>query len=549
MQFRWYQDEAINSIHDYFVGGGDGNPVVALPTGTGKSVVIGGFTQRVFETWPWQRFLVLTHVKELIEQNANKLSQIWPAAPIGVYSAGLRAKDTAQPIIFGGVGSVVNNVAAFGHRDLVLIDECHLLSNNDSSMYQKIISHLKLINPYVKVVGFTATPYRMKHGMITDDGLFTDICYDMTDIEGFNRLLAEGFLCPPISKPTHTEFDVSSVGMHGGEFAQGQLERAVDVSEITYKCVAEMVEKGHDRHSWLVFASGISHAEHVAETLQAFGINAAAVHSKLPTAVRDERIAAFKAGKLRCIVNNGVLTTGFDHPPVDLIAVMRPTMSPGLWVQMLGRGTRPYNWMNPGDVDPFAFPYVKYNCLVLDFAGNTRRLGPINDPVIPKKPGKGGGDAPVRICDNCGCYNHASARWCGGSPFPTPSGCGHEFTFEPKLFAGASDAPLLRSDQPEVEYFDVQKVIYSLHQKEGSPDMMKVSYFCGIRMFKEFVCLEHNGFAGKRARDWWRSRTGYDGDQFPTAIQAVDWSHNLRIPAKVRVWVNKKYPEILSYEY
>lgn len=547
MQFRWYQDESINSIYDYFNAGNQGNPVVALPTGTGKSVVIGGFVQRTFEMWPWQRVLILTHVKELIEQNAAKLVQMWPAAPVGIYSAGLKQKDTIQPIIFGGVGSVINDVAAFGHRDLVIIDECHLLNDNESSQYQKIIAMLRLTNPYLKVIGLTATPYRMKMGYITDNGIFTDICYDLTDIDGFNRLLAEGFLCPPVARPTRTELDVSEVGLNGGEYAKGALERAVDKSEITYKCVEELVEYGQTRNSWLVFGSGISHVEHITETVAAFGIEAVAVHSKMPTKERDARILDFKRGNVQCVVNNGVLTTGFDHPPIDMIGVMRPTLSPGLWVQMLGRGTRPYNPMMAAYIP--GFDYVKENCLVLDFAGNTRRLGPINDPVIPKRPGKGGGDAPVRICDNCGCYNHASARWCGGEPFPTPSGCGHEFVFKPKIFQGSSDAPLLRSDQPEVEYFEVKKVIYSLHQKDSAPDMMKVSYFCGLRMFKEFICLEHTGYAGKRARDWWRKNTGYDGEEFPTSQQAVDWSPNLRVPSKIRVWINKKYPEILSYEY
>jgi len=547
MKYRWYQEEAIDSIADYFIQGNEGNPVVALPTGTGKSVVIGGFLHKVFDNFPWQRAMVLTHVKELVSQNAAKLEQIWPSAPIGIYSAGLRQKDTAQPIIFGGIGSVANNVAAFGHRDLCIVDECHLISGTEDSMYNKTIEHLKLINPYLKIIGLSATAYRMKMGKITDNGIFTDICYDMTNTDGFNRLLAEGFLCPPIAKATATEFNLENVGMHGGEFAQGQLEREVDKSEITYKCVAEMVEKAHDRNCWLVFATGISHAEHVAEMINSFGVSALAVHSKLKPAERDRRIKAFTTGQVRCLVNNGVLTTGFDHPPIDFIGMMRPTLSPGLWVQMLGRGTRPYNpdfatWI-PG------FNYVKLNLLVLDFAGNTKRLGPINDPVIPKKPGKGGGDAPCRICPKCDAYNHASARWCGGEPYPTLSGCGEEFVFKPKIFAGASEESLLRSDFPQVEYFDVSKVIYSLHQKEGTPDMMKVSYFCGVRMFKEFICLEHSGFAAKKARDWWRSRTGYDGDQFPTSSQAVEWSSNLRIPSKIRVWVNKKYPEIMSYEY
>lgn len=547
-QYRWYQQESIDSIYSYFNNGGGGNPVVALPTGTGKSLVIAGFVHSVLSQWGDQRFMVLTHVKELIEQNSKKLAAVWKGAPIGIYSAGLKSRDTVQPIIFGGIGSVVNNVEAFGHRDLVLIDECHLVSNKDNSMYQKVIAQLTEINPKLRVIGLTATAYRMKQGRITDDGLFTDICYDLTDIKGFSRLLAEGFLCPPVAYQTDKEFDLRGVNIRAGEFAKGQLEQAVDTTEITYACVKEMVEKAYDRHCWLVFASGIKHAENVAETINAFGVSAVAVHSKLKGGERDKRIAAFQRGEVKCIVNNGVLTTGFDHPPIDMIGMLRPTMSTGLWVQMLGRGTRPYSFENEQQYVP-NFEYNKENCLVLDFAGNTKRLGPINDPCIPKKPNEGGGDAPVRICDNCGCYNHASARYCGGEPFPTPSGCGQEFKFEPKIFTGASNAPLLKSDQPVVEYFKVKKVIYSIHRKEGAPDMMRVSYFCGIKMFREYICFEHTGYAQRKARTWWTQRTGYTGEHFPTSQQAVDWSSNLPIPNKIKVWTNKKYPEILAYEF
>ena len=128
MQFRWYQSECVDAIYNYFASGKSGNPIAALPTGTGKSVIIGGFVESALRQWPWQRVVMLTHVKELIEQNARKLLDIWPTAPMGIYSAGLKRKDIAQPIIFGGVASVVKNVGLLGHRDLVLIDECPWLS-------------------------------------------------------------------------------------------------------------------------------------------------------------------------------------------------------------------------------------------------------------------------------------------------------------------------------------------------------------------------------------------------------------------------------------
>lgn len=543
---RWYQDEGEYAIFDYFQSGNTGNPVVAMPTGVGKSIVIANFIRRVFENWPNQRIMMLTHVKELIEQNAEKLMSVWPTAPLGIYSAGLKSRDMILPVVFGGVQSVSKAIKKsietddgtpehlkhFGWRDLVIIDECHLLGPNEDTMYQFVINELLKINPHLKVIGLTATPYRLKQGMITDEGgLFTDICYDITGIEAFNRLIAEGYLSPLIPKQTNVEIDTSNVGMNRGDFNNKQLNDAAD--EITYEAVKEMVEQGYDRKSWLVFASGVENAEHVASMLQSFGIPAAASHSKLKAKENDARIKAFKSGELRALVNNNKLTTGFDHPPIDLIAMLRPTMSPGLWVQMLGRGTRP----SPDT--------QKENCLVLDFAGNTRRLGPINDPVKPKKPGKGGGDAPVRICEVCGVYNHASAREC--------MSCGNEFSFETKIFSTAGTDELLRSNTPIVEYFNVQKCIYNLHEKKNadgiltSPPSIKVSYFCGFQMFNEWVCLEHNGLPAKRARDWWRQR--HFEEPPVTTYEALQKVSQLRVPTRIRVWTNKKYPEILSVEW
>ena len=541
-QSRWYQNEAELSIFNYFKKGNVGNPVVAMPTGTGKSIVIANFIRKVFEQWPTQRVMMLTHVKELIQQNAEKLISVWPTAPLGIYSAGLNSRDMILPVVFGGVQSVSkaikksveSNTPHFGYRDLVIIDECHLLGPNEDTMYQYIISELLKINPYLKVVGLTATPYRLKQGMITDEGgIFTDVCYDLTKMQNFNRLIDEGFLAPLIPKRTATEVDVSEVGMARGDFNSKQLQNAVDKDEITYNAVKEICEQGYGRKSWLIFASGVENSEHIAAMFQSFGVSAAACHSKLKSVENDRIIAAFKSGEIKALVNNNKLTTGFDHPPIDLIGMLRPTLSPGLWVQMLGRGTRPCEG--------------KENCLVLDFAGNTRRLGPINDPVKPKKPGKGGGggDAPIRICDMCGMYNHASVRVCDN--------CGYEFPRQSKLSVTASEDVLIKSDSPQVEYFEVQKVIYNLHEKKNkegvatSPPSIKVSYFCGLLMFNEWVCLEHSGFAAKKARDWWKQR--HNEDPPATTHRALEKVSGLSVPAKIRVWVNKKHPEILSCEW
>ncbi len=555
IELRWYQEEAVQALFDFFNDPirahslEPANPLVCLPTGTGKSIVIAEFFRRAMQMYPGTRGIMATHVKELIRQNAAKMQEIWPLAPLGIYSAGLSQRDTMQPIIFGGVQSMVGKYPLFARRDLLGIDEAHLLSPNGDTSYQKFIKELKEgpegstpgshnINPYLKVIGFTATPYRLGLGHMTNGPIFTHVVYDMCNIEGFNRLIAEGFLCPLIPKQTATQLDVSNVGMRNGEFVAGELQTAVDKETVTFAALKETVEQGHNRQSWLIFASGVEHAEHIAEMLNnVFGVPTVCIHSKKTDKENEAALLAWKTGKVRAAVNMNSLTTGVDHPACDLIAMLRPTMSTGLWVQMLGRGTRPF----PG----------KDNCLVLDFAGNTRRLGPINDPVIPKQKGKGPpGDAPVKVCEKCGTYNHATAKFCVA--------CGEEFHFAENINRHASNLELLRSDLPQIESFKVDRVVLVAHtSKHSGRDSIKVAYFCGLRTFYEYISVESPvTFFRHKSRDWFRQRYHYQSQQFTwdedvprTNAEVLAISHELRWPNKINVWVNKKTPEIMSYEF
>lgn len=542
-QDRWYQTESVDSIAPYYVDRSEKkNPLIGLPTGTGKSLVIARLIQRIFENFPHHRGLALTHDKRLIEQNAGKLNEIWPNAPLGICSAGLNRKEINQPIIFGGIQTVIADPTAFGRRDFIFVDEAHMISNKSGAMYNRFINQQKLMNPDLMVCGLSATLYRMKMGELTDNDLFTDVAYDLTGIDGFNRLLSEGYIAPLVPQPTGTKLDVDGVKISGGEFQEKALQEAVDKQEITYRCCEEMVARAWDRNSWLVFATGIEHAEHIAVTLNSMGVTAAAVHSKQDGKLNDTLIAEFKAGRIKCLVNNGMLTTGFDWPPVDFIGMMRPTMSPGLWVQMLGRGTRPYDGRFRNQYK-IGFEYIKIDCLVLDFAQNCPRLGPINDPKKPRKPGQKGGDLPIKICPKCNTYNHASARWC--------SFCKFEFPFEgAKLFVQASEEALIRgAEHPVVEWFNVNRTEYYIVQKANSPDMMKVAYYSGMRQFTEVVCLEHPGYASKRARDWWRQRSGNEPPE--TTVEALRHASTvLQQPKRIRVWLNKaNYPEVLTHEF
>lgn len=528
---RWYQVEAVQAIWDYFNDGHKGNPLIALPTGAGKTHVIVDFIKSVMAVYRNQRFHVVTHVKELIEQNANKFHEAWPYAPYGIHSASLKSRDFQQPIIFGGIQSIVKRLELFtvdNAPHLVFVDEAHLIPPSDESNYQKYIAHLRSINPFVKFIGLSATPYRQGMGLITEEHegrIFTDIIYNLCTIEGYSRLIAEGFLSPLIPKRTEIEIDTTNLAIGAnGDFNQKQLQEAANRERVTYTALNEACRYGANRRSWLAFASGIEHAENVATMLRSFGVPAAAVHSKMQDASeRDRIIRAHKAGELRCLVGNNIFTTGYDHPPLDFIIDLQPTMSVPKHVQKYGRGMRPA-------------PY-KENCLILDFGGNVRRCGPINDPYIPKRKGKSGGDAPVKICD-CGTYNHASARFCVG--------CGEPFEFDTKIVRKANEEEILKSDLPQVETFPVDNVFYFKRMTKSGYFAMVCSYMSGLSRYDEYVNIE-NPKGRHFANEWFRAR--WNGELPKTVDAALEITPNLKVPRFVKVWVNRKFPQVIGVEW
>lgn len=555
MKPRDYQEYASNSVLKFFSENQEGNPLVVMPTGTGKSIVIADLLRKILSAWCTQRILILTHVKELIEQNHDKLMQMWPNAPAGIYSAGLGRKDTMQNVIFGGIASVVKAMAQLGRFDLVFVDECHLVNPEETGMYRKLFNFLKETNPYLRVVGFTATPYKLGYGSIVDDGLFTDICCDMSSMEAFNWLVEQCYLAPLVTRKVRTKLDIDGVHMRGGEFIPAELQAAVNKEEITRAALQEAVELGADRKHWLVFAAGVEHACDIANMLNnEFGISAIAIHGKMSKTERDNALRDYKAGKYRVAVNNNILTTGFDFPHIDLIVVLRPTASTVLWVQMLGRGTRPV-YADGYDLTTHWGRYMamlnsaKQNCLVLDYAGNTRRLGAINDPVKPRKKGEKVGEAPVKEC-MCGVMNHASARFCGGKPKDHPQfdamlGCGEPFEFQTKIQQTAADTEVMKPKLPVVEVFKVDHIAFAKHSNANGT-MARVTYYCGYtKQFTEYIGVDHpNGGARTAARRWWSERSV---EEVPTTTDdLLQRADSLAVPTHIRVWVNQKYPKVMA---
>jgi len=550
MPLRYYQEDAVDALFDYW-SEEPGNPLIDLATGTGKSMVMATVIQRLVQGWPDMRIMVVTHVAELIEQNYLELLGVWEFAPAGIFSAGLNRRDARSQILFCGIQTVWNKIDIIGHVDVVLVDECHLIPTKSNTMYGQFFRALRELNPDLKIVGLTATPFRLDSGRLDegDDRMFDRVVYTYGIADG----VRDGYLAPLSSKETAMALNVKGVGRLGGDFKQSALQAAVDKFDVTRQAVDEIVAKGVDRRSWLCFCSGVEHAEHVRDEIRSRGISCETITGETPKDERRRIIEDFKAYRIRALTNNSVLTTGFNHKGVDLIAALRPTLSASLYLQMMGRGTRvlyapgmPTSTPEERRAAISAGP--KPSCLVLDFAGLVDKHGPV-DMVQPKEPGSGEGDAPVKICPQdgfdkhghagCGEKLHASVRIC--------SCCGFEFDIDdsPKITAQAAAAPIMSTAEPETRAIN-ERNFWHHPGKDGKPDSVKISYMVGMTAINEWVCPGHKGYPKTKADRFWMEH----GGQRPFPTSALDWIERqgeLKDTVEIQVKPNGKYWDVIGH--
>ena len=329
------------------------------------------------------------------------------------------------------------------------------------------------INPGLRVIGLTATPFRLGHGLITDEpALFSDL---ITPIQ-IPELIHLGHLAPLRSKVTDLTLSTDGVHKRGGEFIESELQKSVDTAAQNTTATREAIRLAGDRRSWLFFCVGVDHAYNIRDELRDNGVLAETITGKTPKAEREKIIAAFKAGRIKALTNANVLTTGFDHPDLDMIVMLRPTMSPSLYVQMAGRGMRPKSHTD--------------HCMVLDFAGVVRTHG----PIIYVDPGRkaGNGEAPVKVCDNCGEIVHLSAKICPacGEPFPETA---------------PPEKPKLHDDDImgyESKKMDVTSWTWRKHVSRASgKEMFRVTYYGALsdKPVNEYLTVSHDGYAGEKA--------------------------------------------------
>jgi len=516
IKLRPYQAESTPKIISYIKSNPGKHPVVAYPTGSGKSYCIADLIQYCVSKWG-VKVLVLSHVKEILEQNYEAIER-YTGYSIGINSAMLSRREVMD-VTVAGIQSVYKSPDLFKEFRLVIIDEAHLISTENKTMYQQLFNGLEKFT----AVGFTATPFRSDTGYIygdDDSTMFDAIVCNYTSVGRFNRLIKDGYLAKLTTKRTKLEMDTSGIRMVAGDFSEKQLSDKFDRDAITQSAIKEIIAAGKNRKQWLIFAIDIIHAEHIAEVLLRNGISAAPVHSKMKDIGldRDKILKDYKDGKYKCLVNVNILTTGFDAPGVDLIAMLRPTNSPNLHVQTLGRGSR--------------ISTDKTECLVLDFAGNTNRLGPINNVLVKQKgKGKGGGEPITKTCPGCESILPPALKLCPD--------CGHEFQFEHGLKSEATNQYII--EDGEHKWLEVDGVTYVEHKKFGAPSSVKVTYICGSLTIAEWICIEHKGYAKNKADHWVKMR---GGTPCSTAKELIDQYKMLTVPVKILVKASGKYHTI-----
>lgn len=550
-QLRDYQERALNELDDWLRRNPDGNPIVDMCVAAGKSLVIADFCRRAIQQFPETRIIMCVASKELCEQNAEKITSIWPEAPVGICSASLGSQDFDSQIIFATIGSIAKYAHELGKVHILLVDECHNINPNNSGQYREFINDLKRFgNPHLCVIGFTGTPFR-------GDGIWlwqgTEPLFAGTATRvSMDELLLQGYLSPLVVEgDTPQLVDTTNVKVSGGDYVVRDLDVAANDPEIIKSTVDDIFKRGTERKKWLVFCVTIDHAQSVLEEINSRGrIKASLVTSKTPARIRDAVLLDYKAPTgshpdvIDCLVNVACLTTGFDAPETDLIALLRPTKSPVLYVQIAGRGMR--------------IAQGKKDCLWLDYTSTTKDLGAVN--LIKgrnKRMNTETGDAPYKNCEECGNPNLISARECieCGNMFPEPE------IKDPHSSVAGNLSPLMLEGKPKppppAEWVKITHVGYVRHRaKSGKAPTMRVDYYMNAYddPISEWICIEHKGYALTKAVEWWSANAGR-GHTIPfkigDALELIHSRHSpIRQPSAILVQRdNNGFDKIKEYKY
>jgi DNA repair protein RadD len=531
MELRPYQNEALCVLLDRLKRKREA--LLQAATGAGKTIMFAELIRLHMNSFPGMRIGILAHREELIAQAAEKLLKVWPAGAgdVGLACASMGAERLGRAVTVCSVQTLASRELP-SPFDLLVIDECHHIPSVETGgQYHEIIERSMRLNPALRVLGVTATPFRLGHGYIYGDerkpghtNFFTDLDYSIT----LNDLIAQGYLCPWRAKePVSISGELARVKTSMGEYSLRGLSELLS-KQVHIKSAVDAYERyGEGRERAIVFAVTIEHAKLLAEAFRGAGHKAAALHSGLGNDERRAILGMFERGELRFVVNVGILTEGWDSPRLDLIMMCRPTKSAGLFVQMVGRGTRAAEG--------------KKDLLVLDLAGNFAAHG---DPSAPRvwTPKGAQGDPPLKPCPECAELVFLAAMACPecGHEFPKPRR--EEPEKSPELVERAKEPPkpvtVIRKPAHDGPYKVVGYVFREHVSKRGNlMAVMEVTLQSCESSVTLQVYLDFEGqgsaYGQKKARAIWQ-RFG-KGKPPATVREAISRSPEFRMPESVMI--------------
>jgi DNA repair protein RadD len=533
-ELRPYQQDAVNSVVNVVESGG-GNPVVELPTGTGKGLTIAALAGHAVSKWN-ARVGIITDRARLVQQNANELSELLPGVRSGIYSAGLGRRDVGRQVMFLQVQSAYNKPELMG-LDVVIVDECHIQGGRYRQFHDGVMSR----NPDARFIGLSATPFvgpRATPITEVESAIYTSIPYRM----GIRTALDDGWLCPLVVQETDAQIDTDGVKINAGEFAADEMAARADTPEIN----ADVIEKtryalARKRRAGMWFVASVKHAHKLREFMLAHGVSCEVIDGSTSATRCDQIYAACKSGIIKVLLTVNKALTGVNLPWLDFGGMVRATNIPGVQIQAAGRLMRTFK--EGGKEDALWWCY----------GTNVKRLGPIDD--IKRKPKR---DPNHKTCGACCAVNLTFARVCKecGMAFPESEATDDK----PDIVSAApSMLPIIRNvDGSRDTTWTITDRMVTLHRahKDATP-VLRVDHW-GYRdgkqdatsqcILSEFLAFEswRDSEPHRKAVAWWRENAG--GSVPSRCVDAFDRKKEIRVMTKLVTRKNPgdKYPVPVS---
>ena len=534
-ELRDYQQDALSGIWRYWREDEGTAPLVVVPTGGGKSVIIAEMIRLIRRKNDKVRILMVSHVKELVVQNLERMRQNAPdlSSSIGIMT-GPYTENRRAPILCGTIQTVINRKEQFEDTpfDLMIVDEAHLIPTRDSSQYRTLIAYLRSINPNMRLIGFTATPFRLDSGYLHQgaDAMFDGVAADVP----IKTLIDDGRLVTPRTTWNAESMDVTKLKTQAGEYTAESQDEAI--RPVIGKMALDALKQGSrtERDRWLWFFPSVESAQIACDWLEINNQKAVCIHGGLPAIERDDLMRQFSEGEVQHCTNVNIMTTGIDIPAINHIVLARATKSTVLYIQMCGRGLRPYDG--------------KDRCVILDYGKNAQTHGTLDRPRIHEKGKPKDREPAARQCKACGCYMESDAAHCpecGYIPPPRKRKINLTQPFRGEMVSWLSPPHSV----------GVRAVNYEKWEGKSGFPTVRVRYALDDGDYiSEWLCPEHpfDHVATKMFSQRWRRTFGKD-ETPPVGVQdCIErlTSHRLQpLSLTVGTREGKEWPDIMSVEY